>query len=294
MSGYDDQSGSDDPSGSGHRPHPAAGRASSPSDPDVIGTGRQEATTFARLPQFTGAALMPETEGRLLAALRAQIEQLDIELADSGIRHEDGRYVVLPKTLRSAWLARVKHPLLGEMNFLVGQTRSTWVLLYDKPHERVYEDPRFMAMELKRRDVALTPKGKRMYVSRIERKDLDLLNAIAAQDAGTRPRSDTLAPAEGSFSYEETMSRLRLCRVEHCTDPQFDLQTFVETVHFMTPTQSSKGNYYYLDAGDPEDPMACELHVGRDPGLPADSYGHKATLSYRRDPSYLYIDIRFA
>ncbi len=62
----------------------------------------------------------------------------------------------------------------------------------------------------------------------------------------------------------------------------------------MTPTQSAAGNYYYVDAGDPEDPMACELHVGRDPHLPADSYTHKATLSYRRNPSYLYIDIRYA
>ncbi len=272
--------------------HPG-GHPSSPKLVDEVGTGREQATTFAKLPQFTASALMPETEGRLLKGLRSQINQLTIQQADSGIRHEDGRYVVLPKTLRSAWLAKVKHPVLGDMNFLVGQTRSTWVLLYDKPHERIYEDPRFMGVELKRRDVTRTPKGKAMYVSRIERADLDTLNAIAAQDASERPRSDSLEPTEGAFSLEETMSRLRLCRLLECTDAGFDLEGFVESVHFITPTQSSAGNYYYLDAGDPEDPMTCELHVGRDPELPADSYGHKATLSYRKAASYLYIDIRY-
>lgn len=237
---------------------------------------------------------MPEIEGRLLKALRTQIAQLSVVQADSGIRHEDGRYVVLPKTLRSAWLAKVKHPVLGELNFLVGQTRSTWVLLYDQPHERVYEDPRFMGVELKNRDTTRTPKGKAMYVSRIERTDLDQINAIAAQDASERPLSDSLEPTEGAFSLEETMSRLRLCRLISCTDDAFDLSDFVDTVHFMTPTQSSAGNYYYLDAGDPEDPMTCELHVGRDPVLPEETYSHKAALRYRRDPSYLYIDIRYA
>jgi len=289
MSPYDDDS--TDPK---DRPATVRSTPSSPSLPDTAGTGRQEATTFAKLPQFTGAALMPEIEGRLLQALRTQIAQLTIVQADSGIRHEDGRYVVLPKTLRSAWLAKVKHPVLGDMNFLVGQTRSTWVLLYDQPHERIYEDPRFMGVELKRRDSTRTPKGKSMYVSRIERPDLDKINAIAAQDASERPRSDSLEPTEGAFSLEETMSRLRLCRLTACTDENFDLTDFVDTVHFMTPTQSSAGNYYYLDAGDPEDPITCELHTGQDPHLPADSYAHKATLNYRRNPSYLYIDIRYA
>jgi len=289
MSRFDDDSKTSN-AGQGAK----SGAASSPNQPDVVGTGREQATTFARLPQFTGAALMPQTEGRLLKALRAQIGQLTIEQADSGIRHEEGRYVVLPNTMRSAWLAKVKHPVLGELNFLVGQTRSTWVLLYDQPHERIYEDPRFMGVELKQRDVTRTPKGKAMYVSRIERADLDTINAIAAQDAGERPRSDSLEPTEGAFSLEETMSRLRLCRLTTCTDEAFDLTDFVDSVHFMTPTQSSAGNYYYIDAGDPEDPMACELHVGQDPNLPTDSYSHKAELTYRRNPSYLYIDIRYA
>ncbi len=289
MSNYDDDSKT-----SGTHPGAAGGSGSSPNRPDTAGMERQEATTFARLPQFTGAAIMPQTEGKLLTALRSQIGQLTIELAESGIRHEDGRYVVLPKTLRSAWMAKVSHPLLGDMTFLVGQTRSTWVLLYDKPHERIYEDPRFMGVELKRRDVTRTARGKAMYVSRIERTDLDKINAIAAADAGSRPTPDSLEPTEGAFSYEETMSRLRLCRLTTCTDESFDLSPFVETVHFMTPTQSAAGNYYYIDAGDPEDPMACELHVGSDPHLPVDSYSHKAELSYRKNPSYLYIDIRYA
>ncbi|MFH2009134.1 MAG: hypothetical protein ABI333_21265 [bacterium] len=270
------------------------GMGSSPTKPsEASDWTKQEATTFAVLPQFDTASLMPKTSGRLLTALKAQIGQLKIELEGSDIRHEEGRYVVLPRTLRSAWMAKVNHPYLGEMKFLIGQTRSTWVLLYDQPHEKVYEDPRFMGVELKRRDIARTPRGKAMYVSRIERKDLDKINSIAAQDAGERTRTDTLAPIEGAFSYEEVVTQLLHCSVEQCTDSDFDNVTFVTSIQFMTPTQSDGGNFYYIEAGDEEDPMTCELHVGTDPQLPQDTYRHKATLSYKTETSFLYIDIKY-
>lgn len=262
--------------------------------PEVRGFGpREVATTFAVLPRFEDSALMPETPGRLLGALRGRIEELSIEQAGSGIRHEEGRYVVLPRTLRSAWMARVNHPVLGELRFLVGQTRSTWVLLYDQPPERIYEDPRFMNVELKKRDVAITPAGKRMYVSRIRRADLDTINTIAAKDAGGGVPRNTLAPVEGAFSYEETITRLLQCDLVRCTDPGFDLVTFLTSVRFMTPTQGASGNYYYLEAGDPDDPLTCELHVGRDPGLPEDTYAHQAVLSLENERSFLYIDLRY-
>lgn len=271
---------------------PAPSEAASPSHPAAAGRGpKQEGTTFATLPQFEAAALMPETSSRLLESLRSQIAQLTLELAGSGIRHEGGRYVVLPKTLRSAWMAKVRHPLLGELGFLVGQTRSTWVLLYDAPHEKIYEDPRFLGIELKMRDVTRTPKGKRMYVSRIERADLDLLNGIAAQDAGNRARSDSLAPTEGAFSYGQTMARLKNCSLVHCTRPDFSPGAFFASVHFMTPTQSDAGDYYYIEAGDPDAPQTCALHVGRDPMLPEGTFGHKATLIWHRERCFLYIDV---
>ena len=282
MSGFDD-----DKRNTGHT-------GSSPTKPSVASDWeKQEATTFAVLPQFEQAALMPKTSGKLLTALKAQIGQLKIEQEGSGIRHDEGRYVVLPRTLRSAWMAKVDHPDLGELKFLIGQTRSTWVLVYDQPHERIYEDPRFMGVELKNRDIARTPRGKAMYVSRIERKDLDKINAIAAQDAGERTQTDTLAPIEGAFSYEEVVTRLLHCEVEQCTDPDFDNVSFVTSIQFMTPTQSDGGNFYYVEAGDEEDPMTCELHVGTDPQLPESTYVHKATLTYKDEISFLYIDIKY-
>jgi hypothetical protein len=234
---------------------------------------------------------MPETASRLLESLRSQIGQLTLEQAGSGIRHEGGRYVVLPKTLRSAWMAKVRHPLLGELAFLVGQTRSTWVLLYDQPYEKIYEDPRFLGIELKLRDVALTPKGKRMYVSRIERADLDILNGIAAQDSGHRTRSDSLAPTEGAFSYGQTMARLKNSSLVRSTLPDFSPSAFFASVHFMTPTQSDAGDYYYIEAGDQESPQTCALHVGKDPELQEGTFSHKATLTWHRERLFLYIDV---
>ena len=252
----------------------------------------EPATTVFSLPRFDDAALMPETSGKLLDALKSQISQLTVELAGSGIRHEDGQYVVLPKTLRSAWTATVNHPILGEIKFLIGQTRSIWVLLYDIPHEKVYEDPRFLGMELKTRDVAITPRGKRMYVSRIEKRDLVKLNAIAASDARDRAGPDTLAPTEGAFSYEDTMARLEQCTLVRSTDKEFDPAAFVTSIRFITPTQGSAGNFYYIDTGDPDNPTTCELHVGDDPYLPGGTYEHKATLSYKDESLFLYIDMK--
>lgn len=249
------------------------------------------ATTVFTLPRFELSALMPETSGRLLDTLKNQISQLTIEQAGSGIRHEDGQYVVLPKTLRSAWMARVNHLVLGETRFLIGQTRSIWVLLYDKPHERIYDDPRFMGVELKRTDVARTPKGKQMFVSRIEKEDLVKINAIAAQDAGERVRTDTLAPTEGAFSHDDTLGRLHQCTVDQSTDDDFEPASFFASIRFITPTQGSTGNYYYLEAGEPEAPKNCQLHVGTDPQLPEEAYAHKATLSYGDERIFLYIGV---
>ncbi len=276
-------------------PSPPQGSAS-PQRPKQAGGGpREVGTTFAVLPQFEGADLMPQTSGKLLAALKIQVSQLAIEQAGSGIRHEDGNYVVLPNTLRSAWMAKVNHAVLGPLKFLVGQTRSTWVLVYDQPHERLYEDPRFMPVELKRRDVTRTPKGKQVYVSRIERADLDRINAIAAQDAGERPASTSLAPAEdaGAFHAEAVLARLRQATLLRCSAPGFDPVAFFGTVQFMTPTQAGSGNYYYLEAGDPEAPLTCELHVGADPELREGTYAHRAVLSHGDEQSYLYLDIRY-
>ncbi len=252
---------------------------------------KDDATTFAVLPRFKEAALLPKTEGKLLTALKAQISQLKIEVAGSGIRHEHKKYLVLPRTLRSAWLARVNHAQIGALKLLMGQTRSAWILVCDEPPEKIYEDPRFMGLELKKRDVTMTPKGKRMYVSLIGRKELDRINAIAAQDAGAPTGHPSLAPVEGAFDLKDTLERLRRCELLGCTDRSFDLTEFVSQIHFMTPTQASASYYYYVEAGFADDPVTCELHVGEDPALPAGSFSDKATLSFGGERSYLYLNV---
>lgn len=51
------------------------------------------------------------------------------------------------------------------------------------------------------------------------------------------------------------------------------------------------GRYLYLEAGNPEAPLTCELHVGRDPLLRDGSYAHKVTLAWREEQCFLYIDV---
>lgn len=263
-----------------------------PSTNKASGAEEDPATTIFTLPQFKVADLMPQSSGKLLGALKRQLSNLTVEKAGSGIRHQNGRYVVLPRTLRSAWMAKVKHPVLGPLRFLMGQTRSTWIIVYDMPYERIYEDPRFMGVELKTTDVTTTPKGKKMYVSRVRNEDVVKINAIAAQDAGMKARPDSLAPTEGSFSKDETIFRLKQCKVVHSSDPSFDLESFVSSIQFMTPTQGPSGNYYYLDAGDVTTPKSCELHVDKDPEHPPSTFRYKTILAYKNELSYLYSEIR--
>jgi hypothetical protein len=249
------------------------------------------ATTIFTLPQFELADLMPRASGKLLDALKRQLGQLTVEKSNSGIRHQNGRYAVLPRTLRSAWIAKVNHSVLGKLRFLMGQTRSTWIVVYDTPHERIYEDPRFMSIELKATDVTTTPKGKKMYVSRIGNEDVVKINAIAAQDTGLKARPDSLAPTEGAFSREETLARLKRCAVVHSDDPDFDVAAFTAAIRFITPTQGPAGNYYYLDVGDAAAPTACELYVVHDPELSPQQYRAKTILAYKNELSYLYTDL---
>ena len=99
-----------DPKPGGAQGAPTSAAPVSPSRAAVPGTQQKmDATTFSVLPHFQAAALMPQTAGKLLSALKSQITQLTIEQSSSGIRHEDGRYAVLPRTLRSAWMAKVRH-----------------------------------------------------------------------------------------------------------------------------------------------------------------------------------------
>jgi hypothetical protein len=249
-------------------------------------------TTFTKLPEHEGIQT-PTATSKLLEAVKAQLGKLTIQDSASDLvwgERADGSkgYTALPKRLLGAW----KLDIQGT-TFLVGQTRSTWVLLYDKPPEMIYEDTRFMSIDLKRKDIVTTEKGKRMYVSRIERADLDRLNGIAAQEARKRTVVvDTLVPQEGSFSMPEVREKLLRCEFRQSTDPFFDLESFVKSIKFMTPMQGATGNYYYIVAGDEE--KTCALYIDRPDPIPKDSYKGVAILKYRGKQSedcILFMDI---
>ena len=113
----------------------------------------------------------PKTPERLLDALRKRLSTCRVMVNDSGILcdwNADGTFLVyknLPKNLRGAWMLKI-----GDLQFMIGRTRSTWVLLYEQLPETISNDRRFTGtIYLMNRDIIVLESGKTMYLSRVER-----------------------------------------------------------------------------------------------------------------------------
>ncbi|MEW6036625.1 MAG: hypothetical protein AB1529_08500 [Candidatus Micrarchaeota archaeon] len=237
-----------------------------------------------------GIGFLPKTSDKLLDALKDRLAKMMVLVNDSGIGCEESpegsgqmRYKNLPPNLRGAWKLTIK-----DTTFIVGRTRSTWLLVYDKAPESLYEDERFMGLDLKLRDVLATETGKTMFLSRISREDLNMLNAIAAQSAAKKAQPlDTLAPGDdGVFSHDEVVRKLRSAVVEHSTDLFFDMNEFADGIKFMTPIQDASGNHYYIVSGAEE--QDYWLYINAEPPAPEGCLGI-TRIRYKNDICTLYM-----
>jgi hypothetical protein len=235
----------------------------------------------------TGA--FPPTPARLLDIVKEKLSRCRVMVNDSGIAttmNKDGTmlvYKTLQANMRGACMLNI-----GDKKFIVGRTRSTWVLVYDQPPEEIYEDSRFMDIDLKRRDVLVLENGKTMFVSRISRADIDMLNGIAAIANGRKAQAnDTLAPsADGSVSYACLQSKLRSA-VDVCSDdPLFEMEEFAEGIKFVTTLQDQQGNaHYYIVSGEKEHAYYLYINSGAEP---PDRCLFTTTFSYKKDSCILY------
>lgn len=240
---------------------------------------------------------MPATPSRMLEALREKLSQCRVMANESGIACElnaDRTIMVyrnLHKNMRGAWVLNM--PNCGsegsDLRFIVGRTRSTWVLLYDQSPESIYENPRFMSIDLKKRDVVVLSNGKTMYLSRVSRREIDLLNGVAAV-SGRREKGvqkDTLVPAHDDVpSYSDISAKLAACEDVHSEDLVFDIREFSDGIKFITTLQDERGNaHYYIVSGESE--QAYWLYVNNDPGPPEGSL-FRTTFRYKGDSCVLY------
>lgn len=192
-------------------------------------------------------------------------------------------YRTLPANLRGVCMLNI-----GDKKFVVGRTRSTWFLLYESPPEEIYEDARFMDIDLKRRDVLVLEKGKTMYLSRVSRQEIDMLNGIAAVSNGRKAQQkDTLALAPDSVvSYSALASKLPLATEVSSDDPFFDMEEFAREMKFVTALQDSHGNaHYYIVSGEAE--QAYYLYVNSESKPPV-SVLYETTFRYKNDSCVLY------
>lgn len=243
------------------------------------------------------AAQMPATPARMLDIIRGKLSKCRVMVNDSGIAcelNEDKTMLVyknLPKNLKGAWMLSIpKSGINGEdLKFIVGRTRSTWVLFFDQPPESLYESPKFMSIDLKKRDVVVLETGKTMFLARVSRQEIDLLNSIAAvaNGKGPTPVKDTLAPAPDTIpSYSDVGAKLGEAEDVFSEDLVFDMKEFAGGIKFITTLQDESGHaHYYIISG--EDEHAYWLYVNSDPAPPEGSL-FKTTFRYKDDSCVLY------
>ncbi len=231
----------------------------------------------------------PQTAAKVLEILKEKLSRCRVMVNDSGVATEmnpDGTMLVyknLSRNMRGAGLISI-----GERKFMVGRTRSTWFLLYDTPPEELYEDSRFMDMDFKKRDVLVLETGKSMFLSRVSRQEIDVMNGIAALASGKRKaKADTLAPdPEGVVSYSELSQKLKAAHDVFSEDMLFDMNHFADGIKFVTTLQDANGNtHYYIVSGEEE--HAYWLYINSNPGTPEKSL-FKTTFKYNNDACVMF------
>ena len=258
-----------------------------------------DATVFMRLDKIDKNKKPISTSSKLLLKLRNQVSKLQVLKHDSVMKiRQDGmgNFVYFPLPSRIIGGAIIK---IGKTNFLLGQTRSSWFIIYDQPPERLYDTtPALMDVDLKRTDMAATPNGKILYLSTITRDEVNMLNNISAMEStrkgNYKETQDSLEIKEGeTFFLEKTLEILKKHTTEYKSDIGFDIDKFVSKIVFMTPVVGAVGLHYYilienddLNSGE----IVCELHVQKDPKYSEERFRDKVILYYKGKFSFLYID----
>src|SRR4030095_4959951 len=130
-----------------------------PKDPSIRPQERPQTDSTAAFtlsdPAPDKPSALPPTSPKLLDAIRGKLANSLVKVSDSGFYTEErppesGQhfYKTLPSRLQGAW----SMDMAGK-RMVVAKSHHSWLVIYDIPPEKLYEEPRLMSINLRKRDI---------------------------------------------------------------------------------------------------------------------------------------------
>lgn len=223
-----------------------------------------------------------------LEALKKKLRSFEVIHNESGIRF--GAYAGNIRGLGSI--------SLGDAKFLLTRTRTTLVLISDRPPESIYDiSPVICDVDFKRSCILRRQNGssaKHMWLCRLTLPEVQELFRISARLSGkdsTPPPSKTesLVPKPDgglAVNLREFKDKLAKGSIQWSTIYGLDLDKLADEVLFATKLEDDSGNlHYYLVAGD--EANGYRLYVNADVPRPEAGEGVAMFLFSNNERCYL-------
>lgn len=241
---------------------------------------RQEATmAFPVNEPMQETGYFPNASPKLLEALKKELSQYTMKVNDAGVSSYEN------------FVSRIKTAgkiTLGRMNMYVAKTSSMRFLIYTCPPEELYElSPAMMGVELKKRMILSSPKGKALFVSALSKKDYSALISICSSLSTNGVKESLVPDANHSFPrMDELVRRLKKAREVETPLLVFDMGTFADGMKFNIVLEDENNlAFHELTVGDEE--RTYRLYVNSSPSLPA-NFECVATFRFNDETCRLY------
>lgn len=203
----------------------------------------------------------PNASPKLLAALKEELSQYTMKVNDAGVRSFE------------TFVDRIKSVgkiTLGSMKMYVAKTNSMRFLIYTCPPEELYElTQSMMSVDLKKRMILSSPKGKPLFISAVSGPDYSAFISICST-LSTNGVKETIAPDVNHSlpNTNELMRKLKRARDIETPLLVFDMETFADGLKWNIVMADENNNIYHeLTAGEEE--KTYRLYVNSAPVLPA-------------------------
>ena len=201
----------------------------------------------------------PNASPKLLEALKAELSQYKMKVNDAGISSYEN------------FVGRIKAAgkiSLGSMTMFVARTTSMRFLIYTCPPEELYElSPSMMGVDLKKRLILSSPKGKSLFVSALTKEDYTSLVGICSNLSVNGVKESLVPDVNHSLpSTQEFVKKLKKAREIETPLLVFDMDTFADGIKWNI-VMSDEGNlaYHELTVGDEE--RIYRLYVNCSPAI---------------------------
>jgi len=203
----------------------------------------------------------PNASPKLLAALKEELAQYTMKVNDAGVSSFEN-FVSRIKTVGKI--------SLGSMKIYVAKTTSMRFLIYTCPPEELYElTQSMMSVDLKKRMILHSPKGKSLFVSAVSGKDYSSFIAICSA-LSTNGVKESLVPDVNHSLPNSTELISKLKKAKDIETPLliFDMDTFAEGLKWNI-VMSDESNFTYHELTVGEEEKTYRLYVNSIPVLPS-------------------------